>query len=135
MDFSRRLRLFIFGVLLGCLVVWALLATRGHSLPAWTPKGRILETLQKHPVTVLPEARCRMDCNGISDNDMLHVINTADVLFSESDIRGKEIPEYVIEGKGLNNRQYKLKFRSEAGQNYLLTVIPTPNAPDTCTCK
>jgi hypothetical protein len=134
MNFSRRLRLFVFGILLGSFVVWAMLI-RGRNFPAWTPEGRILESLSQHPVSILPLAGCKMKCNGISNNDMLNLINTADVLFKESDIRGKEIPEYVLSGSLMDGRIFKMKFKSEPEQNYLLDVLTGVDAKTLCNCR
>jgi hypothetical protein len=134
MNFARRLRLFIFGILVGCLVVWALLM-RGREFPAWTPEGRILEALQQHPVKVSQAARCMMQCNNISNNDMLSVINSADVVFSESTVRDIETPEYILQGQGLNGRRFKMRFRSRMEENDLLAVIPFGDAIQTCDCK
>ncbi|MEX1189380.1 MAG: hypothetical protein WED33_08985 [Bacteroidia bacterium] len=132
MDFKRRLRLFIFGILLGSGVVWAFLF-RGRDLPAWTPEGRILEALQQNPVKISSLAKCKLSCFDISDEDILEVIRTADVNFSESNIRDKEVPEYVLEGKGVNGDMHKLLFRSEYMSSYLMDVLPEDEGKD-CNC-
>ena len=134
MSFARRIRLFIIGILIGSLVVWGFLF-RGRTFPAWTPEGRVLEALQEHPIRISSEARCMLDCNKISDEDILALIADGDVLFSESDIRGKDIPEYVIEGKGKNLKLYKMKFRTEYLTTVLISVLPSPNSNATCDCK
>ena len=134
MSFARRIRLFIIGILIGSLVVWGFLF-RGRTFPAWTPEGRVLEALQEHPIRISSEARCVLDCNKISDEDILALIADGDVLFSESDIRGKDIPEYVIEGKGKNQKLYKMKFRTEYLTTVLISVLPSPNSNATCDCK
>lgn len=134
MNFNRRLRLFLLGVGIGSLVVWAALF-RGRTFPAWTPEGRILEALQQAPVKISSPARCMLDCNSISDQDILSVLQTADVNFDESDIRGKSVPEYVLEGKGLSGKTYKMKFRSEYPNSYLLAVIQDKDAGKRCDCK
>ena len=134
MSFARRIRLFITGILLGSLVVWGFLF-RGRTFPAWTPEGRVLEALQEHPIRISSEARCLLDCNHIADEDILALIADGDVLFSESDIRGKDIPEYVVEGKGKNQKLYKMKFRSEYLTTLLISVLPSPNSNATCDCK
>ena len=134
MSFARRIRLFIIGILIGSLVVWGFLF-RGRTFPAWTPEGRVLEALQEHPIRISSEARCMLDCNKISDEDILALIADGDVLFSESDIRGKDIPEYVIEGKGKNQKLYKMKFRSEYLTTVLISVLPSPYSNSTCDCK
>ena len=134
MSFARRIRLFIIGILIGSLVVWGFLF-RGRTFPAWTPEGRVLEALQEHPIRISSEARCMLDCNKISDEDILALIADGDVLFSESDIRGKDIPEYVIEGKGKNQKLYKMKFRTEYLTTVLISVLPSPNSNARCDCK
>jgi len=134
MNFNRRLRLFLLGVGIGSLVVWAALF-RGRTFPAWTPEGRILEALQQSPVKISPSARCMLDCNSISDQDILSVLQTADVKFDESDIHGKPVPEYVLQGKGLNGKTYKMKFKSEYPSSYLLAVMPNKDAGSRCDCK
>ena len=134
MSFARRIRLFIIGILIGSLVVWGFLF-RGRTFPAWTPEGRVLEALQEHPIRISSEARCMLNCNQISDDDILALIADGDVLFSESDIRGKDIPEYVVEGRGKNQKLYKMKFRSEYLTTVLISVLPSPNSNSTCDCK
>ena len=134
MSFARRIRLFIIGILIGSLVVWGFLF-RGRTFPAWTPEGRVLEALQEHPIRISSEARCMLNCNKITDDDILALIADGDVLFSESDIRGKDIPEYVVEGKGKNLKLYKMKFRSEYLTTVLISVLPSPNSNATCDCK
>ena len=134
MSFARRIRLFIIGILIGSLVVWGFLF-RGRTFPAWTPEGRVLEALQEHPIRISSEARCMLNCNHITDDDILALIADGDVLFSESDIRGKDIPEYVVEGKGKNLKLYKMKFRSEYLTTVLISVLPSPNSNATCDCK
>ena len=134
MSFARRIRLFIIGILIGSLVVWGFLF-RGRTFPAWTPEGRVLEALQEHPIRISSEARCMLNCNQISDDDILALIADGDVLFSESDIRGKDIPEYVLEGKGKNQKLYKMKFRSEYLTTVLISVLPSPNSNARCDCK
>ena len=134
MSFARRIRLFIIGILIGSLVVWGFLF-RGRTFPAWTPEGRVLEALREHPIRITSEARCMLNCNKITDDDILALIADGDVLFSESDIRGKDIPEYVVEGKGKNLKLYKMKFRSEYLTTVLISVLPSPNSNATCDCK
>ena len=134
MDFRRRLRLFLVGVLIGSLVVWGFLF-KGRTFPAWTPEGRVLEALRENPIKVSAKARCLLDCNKISDDEVVHFLQNADVIFGESDIRGKDVPEYVLEGKSQTGKSYKMKFKSEFPATYLLTIIKTPDAANTCSCK
>lgn len=104
---------------------------RGRDFPAWTPEGRVLEQMREYPVKISQRAACQLECAKLSNNDILQVLNTAEVLFSESDIRGKEIPEYILEGKGLNGQTLKMKFRSEQMITKLLELVKPAT---TCNC-
>jgi hypothetical protein len=132
MPFSRRITLFIFGTLLGCFFVWAVLM-RGRDFPAWTPEGRVLQQLRENPIRIAPKAACQLKCAALENNDILAVLQTAEVLFSESAIRGKETPEYVLEGEGLKKQRLKMKFRTEYTSTRLLEVLVKP-VSDTCKC-
>jgi hypothetical protein len=133
MDFNRRLRLFLFGVIAGSLVVWALLF-RNRDLPAWTPNDRVMESLRQNPIKIMPAARCMLDCNGISDKDVINVLQTGKVIFSESNVRGKEIPEYIIEGKQKKGTEVKMLFSSNYLETRLHAVPATEQLIDTCAC-
>jgi len=133
MNFPRRIALFVFGVALGSAMVWGMFF-RDRTFPAWTPKGRIIEALREHAIRISPKARCFMVCNSISNEDVVSVLSTAEVLLNESSIRGKEIPEYVLYGRATTGKLYKLKFRSEYMSTILITVIPTTDAGKTCDC-
>lgn len=131
MEFRKRLRLFILGILLGSGIVWAFLF-RGRDMPAWTPEGRVLEALQNNPVKISSLAKCKLSCYQLSNNDILSVLRTADVIFSESNIRGKQVPEYIIEGKLTNGKENKMLFRSEYMSSYLIDVLPVDDR--NCDC-
>lgn len=133
MHFSRRLTLFLFGTLLGSFFVWAVLM-RGRDFPSWTPEGRVLEQLRAHPIKISPKAECQLKCAGLKTDDIIHVLQTAEVLFSESSIRDKEIPEYILEGEGVAQPKLKMKFRSEYLSTKLLEVLAKPLS-DTCKCE
>jgi hypothetical protein len=132
MPFSRRITLFLFGTILGGFFVWAVLM-RGRDFPAWTPEGRILEQLRAHPIKIAPKAACQLKCAGLKTDDILAVLQSAEVLFSESSIRDREIPEYILEGESVSKQKLKMKFRSEYLSTKLLEVLAKP-VSDTCKC-
>ncbi len=132
MPFSRRVTLFIFGILLGSFFIWALLL-RGRTFPAWTPEGRVLEQLRASPIKISQKAACQLQFKGLSNDDIVSVLNTADVNFSDSDIRNREIPEYLLEGKGTQGQNLKMKFRSEYLSTRLLEVVYPKSQMDSCT--
>jgi hypothetical protein len=78
-------------------------------------------------------AKCKSACYEITEADILQVLGTADVKFSESNIRDKDVPEYVLEGKGVNGETHKLLFRIEYMSSYLLDILPEDDRKD-CNC-
>ena len=83
---------------------------------------------------VSAKGACQLKCNKLENNDILNLLNTAEVLFSESDVRNKDIPEYVLEGKGLKGQTLKMKFKSQQTTTNFLELIQ-PATADTCNCK
>ncbi len=134
MPFARRLALFIFGILLGSVFVYAILI-RGRSFPAWLPSDRVMEALRENPIQISARLRCELECLKLENQDVASILadEEADVLFEESDIRGKEKPEYVIEGKVRSGKKMKMKFRSE-GLSTRAIAITSPEA-SSCNCK
>lgn len=132
MPFSRRLALFIFGILLGSLFVYGTLI-RGRTFPAWLPSDRVLESMREHPIQISAKLRCELECLGLVNQDVASVLadEDADVLFDESDIRGKEKPEYIIEGKTLAGKKMKFKFRSDG----LSTRALSASSPEAAACN
>lgn len=114
-------------------MVWGFLF-RGRDLPAWTPEGRVLEELQKNPIKISSLGKCKAACYEITEGDILEVLRTADVKFSESNIRNKDVPEYVLEGKGLDGVSHKLLFRIEYMSSFLLDVLPEDDGKE-CNCS
>lgn len=113
-------------------MVWGLLL-RDRNFPAWTPEGRVLEALRTHALQAEPEVLCQLKCNELEMNDVLNVINTADVKFGESNIRGKEVPEYLLEGQSLNGKTYQMIFSQKGNYSYLHKVLPVKDGRD-CEC-
>ena len=93
MSFARRFGYFLFGVGLGCLLVYALLI-RDRDFPAWLPEDRVLEELAVDSViisesVILPFA----------DSLLTGRILECDVLFSESVVRNQPCKEYQLQSK------------------------------------
>lgn len=127
------MRLFIIGILLGSGFVWVFLF-RGRDFPAWTPQGRVLETLRENPVKISAKARCKMECLNLTGDDVLELLNNAEVKFGESNIRNREVPEYLLEGKGSDAKLHQMMFRSEYKSTYLIDIVEE-NEGKPCNCE
>lgn len=133
MDFKRRLTLFLAGILLGTVFIYFILF-RNREFPAWTPNGRVLQAFKSAPVRMDNKTKCLILCHGVNNDDIILLINDGKVLFSESDIRNKEIPEYVVRGKGNDGKYIKIKFRSVPNFTEIMDVTDGRIRNPTCDC-
>ena len=103
MDMNRRYKLFGFGVLLGCVIVYFSLIKNSNNqivTGGWLPEGRVLNQFQTVPITMTPEVSNKIICNNLQDFDVLNFIkNNASVNFSQSKIRDEKHPVYLLESK------------------------------------
>ena len=104
MNFKDRLKYYLLGFGLGCVIVWATLY-RNNDRPSWLPEGRILEFLAKTDIIVSDDLKCKLNCNAIPV-DFLNAafFKTAKVNFEESATQRKPCPEYKIISTLSNNQ-------------------------------
>lgn len=104
MNFKNRLKYYLIGFGLGCVIVWVTLI-RNNDRPSWLPEGRILEFLAKTEINVSDELKCKLECNFIP-LDFLNksFFDKAKVNFKESATQRKPCPEYKITSTLANNQ-------------------------------
>ena len=105
MNFAGRLKYYLIGFGLGCVIVWAILY-RNNNKPSWLPEGRILEFLAKTEVIINDDMKCKLECNSIP-TDFLNetFFKHAKVNFEESATQRKPCPEYKITSTLPNNQK------------------------------
>lgn len=105
--FYRRLKIYLFGCGLGCIVVWATLIKDRDDRPSWLPKGRILEFLAETDIAIDEKLKCELECNNIPI-DFLKTDTVfwkhSDVNFKKSAVQRKPCPEHYIESKLADGR-------------------------------
>lgn len=105
MDFLYRLKYYLLGFGLGCVVVWATLY-RGRDRTSWLPKGRIVSFLKETKVGFTEKSKCQMECIGLSEDFMDDVFwLDAGVDLGKSDTHRKPCPEYYIISKTAQNQE------------------------------
>jgi hypothetical protein len=96
LNFKNRLKYYLIGFGLGCVIVWATLI-RNNDRPSWLPEGRILEFLAKTDIIINDNIKCKLDCNAIPVDFLNEVFfKTAKVNFKESATQRKPCSEYKI---------------------------------------
>jgi hypothetical protein len=91
----RRFRIYIFGFLLGIILVYtSLLKGRSKALLGWMPGARVLKDLSILPAVVSDKASCQLRCLQLGDGFIAEIFENGDVDFSRS--RPKETPRFYI---------------------------------------
>ncbi len=96
MNFTGRLKYYLIGFGLGCVIVWATLY-RNNDRPSWLPEGRILEFLAKTEIIINDDLKCKLECNAIPVDFLNETFfKNATVDFKQSATQRKPCPEYQI---------------------------------------
>lgn len=98
MTFGRRLRLYIFGVLLGILFVYVFLVKdRDNSnLTDWLPNSRVLSKMSENELVMDSVMQCKLTCFDIHTADVNFLLENGDVNFKQSDQHRKPHPIYKV---------------------------------------
>lgn len=128
--FYRRLRLFGFGVILGCVLVYFLLI-RGRNFSFWTPGNRVLEKLRLSEISYTQNAECMLQCLNVSKKEIRILLDsTGTVDFDSSNVHGK-CPIYIVRGK---NEDLTVTISSCDSTANVLDVRHS-SVKDTCRCN
>ena len=120
MPFLRRIKLYIIGVSLGCVMVYGLFHNR---MPSWLPETIILEELREWPIQFTKHAKCRMACRGISAEEIAIILKEGNVNFSKSKVRDKPCPSYAIEGDTEDGQYVRIVFAKCDSVTRVVTAI------------
>lgn len=97
MNFGKRLRLYLTGVLLGCIAVYFLLIyKRDRNFTAWFPKERILAEVKEKPFSLDDKTICFIQCLNTDTASLKKLLAYADVNFGHSLVHKKPFPIYVL---------------------------------------
>lgn len=97
MTFWRRFRLFLIGVGLGLIVVYAFFGNR--DLDNWTPQSRVLNGIDSAEVKLSDRAVCQLKCLSLEDEDLKEIKAAAKANFSESNVQKEPCPVYRLESQ------------------------------------
>lgn len=130
MDFSRRLRLFLIGVVLGSVIMyfWVLKDKNIYKMP----KDVIKEKLLHLPLQLTSKAKCQVECNNIDTSNLRKIWKDAEIDFSLSQVSQKPCPIYHLSFKQ-NSSKIKILKCSVCDEFAVLQEIIEDK--DTCNCK
>ena len=111
-SFLRRLKYYGIGFLIGLVFVFIFFQNRGCS---WLPSNRVKNAFLDRLIVIPEDQLPLMKTKGISNEDIIEVLNDGDVSFNESDTEG-DLKVYKlsknIEGKGVVNFFFTLPNES-----------------------
>ncbi len=132
MTFSRRLRLFFFGVLIGVPISWYIIRSK-KALK--TPTEEIRATLQHFPLQYTKHALCRMECRNIDTTEIREVVNKGEINFEKSDYNATPCKKYSIETVTRDKQNIRVVFGICLDEVKVITAIDLNSEKDSCDCK
>lgn len=136
MTTGKRIRLYLAGFLIGCVLVYFMLF-RGTDRSYWLPANRVKEQMNKSTFRYSEMARCRMDCKQITQAEVEEILRNGEVNFSESDSRGTAVPSYAVEGRTSTNKNLRVivTIYERDSVAEITTAVNMDGSRDTCACK
>jgi hypothetical protein len=83
MDLSRRIKLYVFGVVLGGIAAWLIYGKR-LSNDAWTPESRVKLRLRTTLIRATPAAQDQLRTLGLDLSALRQALDSAEVDFKAS---------------------------------------------------
>lgn len=120
---------YLIGIMIGLVLVFVFFGKR--SCTDWMPNQRVLESLASQDMVISAKGRCEMNCLQLSDADLVHLVKTGNVNFSESATR--TIPKvYRIEAVRPSDKlKYSMNFEMKDSSSMLISAsVPGKN----CDC-
>jgi hypothetical protein len=132
MKFTRRLRLYLTGFLLGCILVVFFFRERLSVLTSWLPNNRVLFRIENTMSGTSDLAQCQMSCFELDTAMLSFVFEEGDVQFGMSETHA-EPKIYVIDTR-YEDRLVRLSFET-ADSSAMLSKIEMPFEQNACDCE
>lgn len=100
-----------------------------------SPATLKLKELQSQTIQYTEYSKCLMACEGITEEDIKHLLNNGSITYGKSNPQAKPYPLYSIEGNTANGKAMELI----SADNDSITVIMKMTIPGTkmdfCSCE
>jgi hypothetical protein len=130
-DLIRRFKLYGFGFLLGVLVVSFVYKGKGCQLPG----SAKLEELSYQKLEYSKHGACRMECRGITEEEIKGVLKTGKVNYDKSGVHDKPCATYAVEGTTKDGQHIRIIIADCDTISKVVTAIDLDMEKDTCDCK
>jgi len=100
---TRRFFIFLFGVLLGIMVIRFAFPGRFVEYAQYFDMDyRVLYHLNSDTIYISSQAQCHLDCLSLDQKDVLEVLNDGSINFEKSDKQAEPCKFYVVEKESLS---------------------------------
>ena len=131
MKFTRRLRLYLTGFLLGIILVILFFGERVKVLTACLPNNRVLESIAETYQGESEKAQCQMTCFEVDTAAINFSFGEGDVQFGMSETRSK--PRIYVVDARYEDRLIRLSFENADSLSTLIN-IELPADSRSCDC-
>lgn len=131
-DFFRRLKFYLFGFIIGIILVSILFKGRGGCKMPATLK---LEELNSQQIVYTSHAQCRMKCRSISVENIKTILEKGKINYSKSNVKDSPCPTFAVEGLSGDGKGLRIVLADCDTISKVVTVINLGSEPDTCSCN
>lgn len=129
MDLKSRLMRYLIGIMIGLILVFVFFGKR--SCTDWMPNQRVLHSLSSQDMVISAKGRCEMNCLSLTDTDLVHLIKSGNVDFSESSTRNNPKVYKIEAERPAGDLRYTMYFEMKDSSSVLISAsIPGT----TCAC-
>ena len=130
-ELIRRFKLYAFGVLLGILVVSFVYKGKGCQMPG----SAKMEELSYQKLEYTKHGACRMECRGITEEEIKAVLKSGKINYDKSQVRDKPCGTYAVEGTTADAQRVRIVIADCDTISKVVTAIDLKLENDTCDCK
>lgn len=116
---------------MGCVLVGIITDWKACQMPS-TLK---LQELDYQHREYSDQARCRMNCQQISEADVAFVLKNGGVKYGESFVHEKPYPKYAVEGETAGGKNIRIIITDRDTVSVVSNTIDLGIKKDTCSCK
>lgn len=129
---ARRVRVYLFGVILGCVMSYFFLERGEHDFTFWLPENRVLAEISDS-MMYNPTAKCYLDCYSIDERSIDKLLVDGDVNFGES--LTKKAPKiYQVEGMSISGKKIAIRVKMMERYAEVFSVAVLEGDVTTCDC-
>lgn len=89
MNFFQRFKRYLFGVLLGLILVFFFFGDRAELLTAWMPNERVMKRLRETKLIIPDSVNCRLNCFQLDSASVRSLFEEGNVRFGRSETQSE----------------------------------------------